>query len=374
MLKVESRIEQFVDLVGGVVKEITFKETKPNLILIRNNSDYSIYLSESIQVSTTSYMKLVPDKTSKKYTTVSGLLKIYLYSGNNISNLQIISCEDPEMSVSDMDEDTSINSTIGSVTITTLPAGSNTIGKVGLIAGTELIGKVKLVDTAGTNELAIDGSGNIGVALGGSLPAGTNNIGDVDVVTLPALAAGTNNIGDVDVLTMPPVKILDAAGTNQLVVEADGSINVNGATFTGTIGTVKLENSAGTNELEIEADGSLNVNLAAGTNNIGDVDILTVAAGQNLKPMTTPAVYNVTCTTAGTEYSQALAAGCKYFMIGIKSKDDTVTWELKFGTGGTSKSFNGSETVEISNLLLASQTLYFETDKDGEIIEIIDFS
>jgi hypothetical protein len=36
-----------------------------------------------------------------------------------------------------------------------------------------------------------------------TLPIGTNNIGDVDVLTLPAIPAGTNNIGDVDVLTLP---------------------------------------------------------------------------------------------------------------------------------------------------------------------------
>ncbi len=42
------------------------------------------------------------------------------------------------------------------------------------------------------------------------LPAGTNNIGDVDVLSLPALPAGTNNIGDVDVLTLPAL----AAGSN----------------------------------------------------------------------------------------------------------------------------------------------------------------
>jgi hypothetical protein len=35
-----------------------------------------------------------------------------------------------------------------------------------------------------------------------SIAAGDNNIGNVDIVTLPALAAGTNNIGDVDVLTI----------------------------------------------------------------------------------------------------------------------------------------------------------------------------
>jgi len=49
-------------------------------------------------------------------------------------------------------------------------------------------------------------------SIAGALPAGTNNIGDVDVLTLPALAAGTNNIGDVDVLTLPAL----AAGTNTI--------------------------------------------------------------------------------------------------------------------------------------------------------------
>ena len=42
-----------------------------------------------------------------------------------------------------------------------------------------------------------------------NLAAGTNNIGDVDVLTLPALPAGNNNIGDVDVASI-------AAGTNAI--------------------------------------------------------------------------------------------------------------------------------------------------------------
>src|SRR5688500_15403141 len=40
-------------------------------------------------------------------------------------------------------------------------------------------------------------------------PAGTNNIGDVDVLTLPALVAGTANIGDVDIASI-------AAGDNNI--------------------------------------------------------------------------------------------------------------------------------------------------------------
>ena len=70
------------------------------------------------------------------------------------------------------------------------------------------------------------------------LAAGTNNIGDVDVLTLPALPAGTNNIGDVDVLTLPAISL--AASTNNI-----GDVDV----------------------LTLPA-------IPAGTNNIGDVDIV----------------------------------------------------------------------------------------------------
>lgn len=50
------------------------------------------------------------------------------------------------------------------------------------------------------------------VTISSALPAGTNNIGDVDVLSLPALPAGTNNIGDVDVLSLPSIP----AGTNNI--------------------------------------------------------------------------------------------------------------------------------------------------------------
>lgn len=58
-----------------------------------------------------------------------------------------------------------------------------------------------------------------------SLPAGNNNIGDVDIVTMPSvtvnsLPAGTNNIGDVDVVTMPNVK------PNALKIKAVNSYDV----------------------------------------------------------------------------------------------------------------------------------------------------
>jgi hypothetical protein len=64
------------------------------------------------------------------------------------------------------------------------------------------------------------------VSVGNPLPAGTNNIGDVDVLTLPALPAGTNNIGDVDVLTMPTVTT-KPAGTTGATTSVASTVTAN---------------------------------------------------------------------------------------------------------------------------------------------------
>lgn len=65
---------------------------------------------------------------------------------------------------------------------------------------------------SGTVAATQSGTWNIGtITTLPSIPAGTNNIGDVDVLSLPALPAGSNNIGDVDVLTMPTVTIVGSA-------------------------------------------------------------------------------------------------------------------------------------------------------------------
>lgn len=65
---------------------------------------------------------------------------------------------------------------------------------------------------AGTNNI-----GDVDVLTLPALPAGTNNIGDVDVVTLPALPAGNNNIGDVDIASMPNVTLAAGTNTNEVV-------------------------------------------------------------------------------------------------------------------------------------------------------------
>ncbi|MCC5638852.1 hypothetical protein LC593_24075 [Nostoc sp. CHAB 5844] len=47
---------------------------------------------------------------------------------------------------------------------------------------------------------------DLNVNLVSSIPAGNNNIGDVDIAS--ALPAGENNIGDVDIVSLPPAMVI----------------------------------------------------------------------------------------------------------------------------------------------------------------------
>jgi hypothetical protein len=193
---------------------------------------------------------------------------------------------------------------IGRVDVASLPAlptGTNAIGRVdvgsALPAGTNELGGVNQTKVAGTavdvnagrasagtqrvilasdqaavpitdngGSITVDGS----VSLAAAIPAGTNNVGRVDVASLPALAAGTNaigklaansgvDIGDVDVLSVPA----DPFGAN-----------VDAAVAAGAAGSIQAKLRRATQGLE---DLKSLVVLAAGSNEIGGVNQTKVA-------------------------------------------------------------------------------------------------
>jgi hypothetical protein len=82
-----------------------------------------------------------------------------------------------------------------------------------------------------------------------ALPAGTNNIGDVDVLSI---AAGDNNIGNVDVVTLPNVTL--AAGTNTNEVVGDAADDAATAGNPVLIGGVAVETD-GTDPTTVSAEG-----------------------------------------------------------------------------------------------------------------------
>jgi len=158
-----------------------------------------------------------------------------------------------------------------------LPAGTNFLGgvtvfgnitsntgNVTLNPGPNYIGLVTSFPAAATTYIGLTSvSGNVNLL--NAIPAGTNNIGDVDVLTLPALPAGANYIG------LASVNV-----ANTVPVSQSGTWNV------GITGLTSL--ASGTQ-----------VGLNAGNNNIGDVDVLTLPAlpaGANYIGLTSTVISN----------------------------------------------------------------------------------
>lgn len=151
------------------------------------------------------------------------------------------------------------------VSLATLPA---------LTAGSAIIGNVRIDQTT-------PGTTN-GVQVNAALPAGTNNIGDVDVLTLPALPAGTNNIGDVDVLSLPSLP----AGTNgigKLTANTGvtiGAVEIAAAQTLATVTTVGTVTSVTAIANALPAGTNAIGKLAANSGvDIGDVDVLSIIPG-----------------------------------------------------------------------------------------------
>lgn len=104
------------------------------------------------------------------------------------------------------------------------------------------------VDLGADNDVTVTGT------VTANLAAGTNNIGDVDVLSLPAIPAGTNNIGDVDVLTLPNVTLAAGTNTNEVVgdVAQDAGIAGNPVGVGGV--SIDMDDTAPPNRVNAEAD------------------------------------------------------------------------------------------------------------------------
>lgn len=115
----------------------------------------------------------------------------------------------PVMGVYDSTPDTVTDGDLGTIGInstravrTVIEAGSAAIGKLAANSGVDI--------------------GDVDVTSLPAIPAGNNNIGDVDVASI---AAGDNNIGNVDIVTMPTVTVNSHAVTNAgtFATQVDGS-------------------------------------------------------------------------------------------------------------------------------------------------------
>ena len=88
---------------------------------------------------------------------------------------------------------------------------------------------------------------------------------------------------------------------------------------------------------------------------------------------TTATIFNVSAPLAGTEYSQALPANTKGFIIRSRNKSTLQLAYTSGTTGTTYLTIAPSATYEDSNFYTA-QTVYFQASKNAETIEIIAYT
>lgn len=98
----------------------------------------------------------------------------------------------------------------------------------------------------------------------------------------------------------------------------------------------------------------------------------TIAGALGVSP-TTATIYNITITLANTEQSQVLPANTKKFIIKTRGNGKL---QLAYNLGDSGTIYltvpPGSSYEDIN--LYTAQTLYFQSPKVGEIVELIAFT
>ena len=86
---------------------------------------------------------------------------------------------------------------------------------------------------------------------------------------------------------------------------------------------------------------------------------------------TTPSIFNVNCVTAGVEYSQALPANTKGFILQARGQS-RIDFAYSTGAADTLTLFPGV-TFHDSNFY-SSRTIYFKCSKNNEVVEIVAYT
>lgn len=204
------------------------------------------------------------------------------------------------------------------------------------------------------SSLNVNASGRLytSTTIDAALPAGTNNIGDVDLAS--AIPAGTNNIGDVDVLTMPATFAEDSAHTSTdlgvqiLAVRRDAN-------------TTLVSADGDYSPIQVDANGSVKVAIISGAGSGGtaatDDAAFTAASGSGTPIMgfvTTDAVDSGDVGVVGMTATRSLYTSIRT-PLGDSAMDDTndalrVNIVAGGGSGGTAMVDDAAFTPASTNI------------------------
>ena len=216
------------------------------------------------------------------------------------------------------------------------------------------------VDDNGSTISVDDGGGSLTVDVGTALPAGTNNIGDVDIASI---AAGDNNIGNVDVVTVPADPFganADAAAT----AGSTGSIQAKLRLMTSQLDAIKTAVETLDNAIsgsEIQADVVTQPVRARTTDHVGAA-LCTDAIMQGTTART-PAYAIIDAATSGDNtLLAAQGAGNKIRVLSLfLVASAAVTVRFESGAGGTALTGQMSLAANGGFVLPFNPAGWFET-------------
>lgn len=303
----------------------------------------------AINVSTATLATNIPDTAAGDLATI------------NTSTATIAGAVSTEMQCDIVAELPAGTQNIGDVDVASLPSGN--LGQQASAASLSVTPATDVADATYIGD----------VNFGESLPAGTNNIGDVDVATLPSGNLGQQAMA-ASLSTVPANNITDGTYI--------GDINFGESIPAGSaiIGQVGIDQTTDGTTNKVQARNATHDNLQCNANlQVADADV----SASNPVPVvglgaSSIGEYNVTLTLVDTEYSQALPSNCKGVEIWSRGG-----YEIRFAftTGKvatpTAPYFTLKSDESYSSppgLNLSSKTIYFGTDTAGDVIELITWS
>jgi hypothetical protein len=159
--------------VANNVTQILYTDTRPNVFILKNHSNTTVFVGKTNNLSDTHFEMSIPPQGLKLFQKPYGLSALHLFALSD-AKIDVASFEgrfDPGDIMQTQGD-------IAQVNVNALPV----------------------------------------------LPAGNNNIGDVDIASMPALPAGNNNIGKVTSLLdgWTWIKITSAAGGDENIKAGPG--------------------------------------------------------------------------------------------------------------------------------------------------------
>jgi hypothetical protein len=163
------------------------------------------------------------------------------------------------------------------------------------------------------------------------------------------------------------------SGTWTVIIS--GTVTITGtvaATQSGTWNIATLTSITNTVNVAIASSVTITVTGAVTVSGTVLTDIETNTDAL-VKTATTPAIYNVTMTSADTEYTQALPANTKKFLVQCR---DGTAFRLAFETGKVATPTEpyltvATDAVYYEDEVLSSATVYVGCGSAGKVVEIL---